>query len=108
MIYSQRKWSFLEESVLSRTIEGLLYTCGSVLKGLEVEARPDENASVLTLFERVFVRENLTCNNPMEIPYYSDFQCCVLTVPAVLMLAMKHVRDSILFVNTVEVMEYSQ
>ena len=53
VIFSQRKLSILD--VLSRTIEGLFYSCGSVLQGLEVEVRPGEDPSVLTLFDRVFV-----------------------------------------------------
>ncbi len=66
VIYSQRKLSIFDESVLSRTIEGLFYSCGSVLQGLEVEVRSGEDPSVLTLFDRVFVRENLTCDKPIE------------------------------------------
>ena len=42
-------------SALSRCIEVLYY------KGLDVEARYGEPPSVLTLFDRVYVRENLTC-----------------------------------------------
>ena len=42
-------------SALSRCIEVLYY------KGLDVEARSGEPPSVLTLFDRVFVHENLTC-----------------------------------------------
>lgn len=72
VIYSQRKLSIFDESVLSRTIEGLFYSCGSVLQGLEVEVRSGEDPSVLTLFDRVFVRENLTCDKPIEVPYYSS------------------------------------
>ena len=34
--------------------------------------RKDEPLSVLTLFERVFVRANLTCDETVEIPYYSS------------------------------------
>ena len=44
-------------SVFSRTVEGLFYSCGSVLQGLEVEVQPGEDPSVLTLFDRVFVRQ---------------------------------------------------
>ena len=44
-----------EECALSRCIEVLYY------KGLDVEARSGEPPSVLTLFDRVFVHENLTC-----------------------------------------------
>ena len=44
-----------EECALSRCIEVLYY------KGLDVKARSGEPPSVLTLFDRVFVHENLTC-----------------------------------------------
>ena len=72
VVYSQRKLSVLEETVFSSTTVDLLYTCGNTLKGVEVEIRRDEPLSVLTLFERVFVRANLTCDEPVEIPYYSS------------------------------------
>ena len=68
VIYSQRKLTVLEEGVLLRTIEGLFYSCDSVLKGLEVEVRPGEDPSVRTLFDRVFVRENLSYDKPIEVP----------------------------------------
>ena len=45
MIYSHRKLSILDERVISRTIKGLFYSCGSVLQGLEVEVRPGEDPS---------------------------------------------------------------
>ena len=58
VIYSQRKLSCLDEHVLSRTVEGLFYSCGSVLQGLEVEVQPGEDPSVLnTLFDGVFVHQ---------------------------------------------------
>ncbi len=68
-----------QEKVLQRTTEGLLYTCGSTFKGIEVDGRcqPNEDQSVLTLFERVFVHENLTCDDPVEVPYYSSDRPCL-------------------------------
>ena len=50
----------------------MLFTCGSSLKGLEVENRSKEGSDMLSLFERVYVRENLTCDDSVEIPYYSS------------------------------------
>ena len=48
----------------SRCIEVLYY------KGLDVKARSGEPPSVLTLFDRVFVHENLTCEE--QVPCYSS------------------------------------
>ena len=53
-----------EECALSRCIEVLYY------KGLDVKARSGEPPSVLTLFDRVFVHENLTCKE--QVPCYSS------------------------------------
>ena len=74
VIYAQRKLSHYDECALSRSIEEILYTCGSSLQGLDVEARSGEPPSVLTLFDRVFVRANLTCEDleQVEVPYYSS------------------------------------
>ena len=72
VVYSQRKLSIVEEIVFSRSVEGILYSCGSVLQGVEVELRPGENVSVMTLFDRLFVRENLLCSDAIEVPFYSS------------------------------------
>ena len=53
-----------EECALSCCIEVLYY------KGLDVEARSGEPPSVLTLFDRVFVHENLTSEE--QVPCYSS------------------------------------
>ena len=55
---------YQEECALSRCIEVLYY------KGLDVKARSGEPPSVLTLFDRVFVHENLTCEE--QVPCYSS------------------------------------
>ena len=65
------KLTYAEQVALSRTVEGLLYTCGSTLKGVQAEAQSQlEIPIVNALFERLHVRENVTCNDPVEIPYY--------------------------------------
>ena len=46
-----------------QTLE-IFYTCGSDLKGLEVERRPRE---VHCIFDHVFVRENLACDDPIKV-----------------------------------------
>ena len=72
VIYSQKKLTLAESTVLFRSLEGLLYSCGSTLKGIEVECRDGEDSSLSTLFERLFVRQNLSCDDPVEVPYYSS------------------------------------
>ena len=72
VIYSQYRLNYSEESVLSQSIEGLLYTCGSSLQGLQVETHLMDPPTVKTLFKRVYVRKNLTCNDPIEVAYYSS------------------------------------
>ena len=71
VLYSQRKLSIVETNALTRTVEGFLYTCGATLCGLEVVQCPDDPPTISTLFQRVFVKGNLTCENPVEVPYYS-------------------------------------
>ena len=61
-----------KHSVLSRTLDGILYMCGSQLNGLEVKSRLGEDPCVLALFDRVYVQENRSCDYPVEIPYYSS------------------------------------
>jgi len=51
---------------LQRIIEELTYTCGSKLQ--DIEDAPTD------LLEQVFVKANLSCNTPIEIPYYSSKQ----------------------------------
>ena len=54
--------------MVRRTLEQMLYTCGSKLD-IEPLIHPP---SAATVFTRVMVRLNLTCNDPVEIPYYSS------------------------------------
>ena len=56
--------------MLYRTIEGLLYTCGSTLKGVQVVTQSRTELPVVK--EKVYVRENIACSDPVEIPYYSS------------------------------------
>ena len=81
----------------------MLYTCGSSLKGLEMEVRLNENEDVLSLFERVYVRENFSCEDPVEIPYYSSEKFA----PTAHALRMTDVKVSIHFVTIVEGRESS-
>lgn len=65
VIYSQRKLTSVESQVLLRTLDGLLFSGGSSLQGIYVDSGED-----ISIFDRVFVRSNLSCDDPVEIPYY--------------------------------------
>ena len=51
------------ERGIGKAIENLEYTCGSTFADIECD-----DHSVL---RSVFVKANLTCNTPTEIPYYT-------------------------------------
>ena len=70
VLYSKHKLTFCEEEAVQRSIQNLLFSCGSNFKGIT-----SGNASYVykfNLFEHVFVRENITCDDCIEIPYYSS------------------------------------
>ena len=62
----------MEGRAIDRAMDQVLYTCGTSLQGLLLDrcgrADPPE---VTTLFERVYCRQNLTCGDLVEVPYYS-------------------------------------
>ena len=60
VLYSKHKLTFCEEEAVQRSIQNLLFSCGSNLKGLQVEMLPTYTSSIVNLFEHVFVRENIT------------------------------------------------
>ena len=65
-----------------RTLEQMLYTCGSKLDIEPIILRGDPS-SAATVFTRVKVRLNLTCNDPVKVPYYlSVLRISVYTVLA--------------------------
>jgi hypothetical protein len=56
VIYVQYKLTYAEEVVLYWTIEGFLYTCGSTLKGEQVEPQSRTELPVVKdLFGKVYV-----------------------------------------------------
>ena len=63
LFYSKNVLKNEEKSELSNILESVQYSCGAVMQDIE-----HEDVSVLT---KVYVRENLTCESPIEIPYYS-------------------------------------
>ena len=74
VLYSKQKLIFNEEEAVQRSIESILYSCGSTLKGLQVQRLPTDQISFEDLFDRVFVRENISCDDCIEIPYYSSYK----------------------------------
>ena len=72
VVYVQHKLSYHDEPVLDRVLDSYLYTCGSSLDGLKEEIGSSDHPSVQDLFSRVYTRKNLTCEAPVEIPYYSS------------------------------------
>ena len=71
VLYSQKKVDYEECVVVRRTLEQIPYTCGSKLDIEPIILRGDPS-SAATVFTRVMVRLNLTCNDPVEVPYYSS------------------------------------
>lgn len=66
------KWRFLyckyslkrdQREKLEQLVEDLDYTCGSIFANIEA----DEDS----VLNSVYVKANLTCNSPIEIPYYT-------------------------------------
>ena len=67
VIYALHKLRYAEVLKLQVLIGDVLYTCGSTLQELDIEG-----AESSELLSKVFVRANLTCQNPVEVPYYSS------------------------------------
>ena len=64
VIYVQYKLIHAEEVALYRTKEGLFYTRGSTLKGVQVATQSRTQLSIVKdLFGKVYVQENITCND---------------------------------------------
>ena len=62
LLYTKNVLTSKEKSELNNILENVQYSCGSVMQDIE-----HEDDSILT---KVYVRENLTCESSMEIPYY--------------------------------------
>ena len=77
VLYSQKKVSFGERMVVRRTLEEMLYSYGSKLD-IEPVILGGDPSSAATVFTRVMVRLNITCSDPVEVPYYSSvLRICV-------------------------------
>lgn len=72
VLHSKHKISLGDKNVLKRTLEDILYSCGSSLKEVSPLIQPRDDTTCKSLFERIFVRENLDCQSPVEVPYFSS------------------------------------
>lgn len=70
VMYAQRKHH--DVRVLLRSIDHVLYVCGSKLCDVELVLMPSDPSSTTDVLQRVFVRENLCCPDDMEVPFYSS------------------------------------
>ena len=64
VMYATRKVHFQDIAYLKAKLEMAIYTCGSSLQDLCGAEDP--------VLSRIFVRANLSCADPVEIPYYSS------------------------------------
>ena len=72
VLHSAKKLKLKELEELDRALEDVDYTCGTVLQDYVKDPE--------CILSRVFVRQDLKCAMPMEIPYYSSSSfplvCC--------------------------------
>ena len=71
VIYAQKKLSFQEVLQVERILEDVYFTCGSSLQDID-SSHGVGSTTDSRLLSKVFVRANLTCNDPVEIPFYSS------------------------------------
>ena len=64
LLHAKRKLQANKLNELKRVLNDLLYSCGSSLTELDEEIADD-------IVNTVFVQENLSCNQTIELPYYS-------------------------------------
>ncbi|PKC04797.1 hypothetical protein RhiirA5_421760 [Rhizophagus irregularis] len=69
VIYSKSKLALQESEELARFLDEIQFTCGDSFYDI---ASNDTNDSMKKLFSIVKVNNTLTCNSPIEIPYYSS------------------------------------
>ena len=72
VLRSKHKLSIDDKIILERTLEDTLFSCGSNFQDVKPMNYPSDSPHTKSLFERVFVRENLNCEMPMEVTYYSS------------------------------------
>ena len=71
-MHSQRRLKPTEVVALKRLITKFSYVCGSVLSEYQGTGRDPQGE--IEMLKRVYIRENLSCDSKIELPYYSvDF-----------------------------------
>lgn len=85
VLYSKTKLNAIEVSTLKRYFDTIQYACGDTFENAENESSDsehDDSDNIGDLFKKVKINDSLTCNLPMEVPYYSSglfenicFQC---------------------------------
>ena len=71
VIYSATKLGGQENAILTKILGLYQYSCGSELQELMPE-NPERAPRISALLEKVFVKSNLSCATPVEVPYYSS------------------------------------
>ena len=69
LLHAQRKLSNSDLQALTKMISKFSYVCGSTLS--EYQGTGGEPKIQREIFQKVFVRENLSCVSKIELPYYS-------------------------------------
>ena len=73
VLYSASKLLVSELTVLNKLFDTYEYSCGSSLQELKiVDAHSDKIKRVNAVLDKVFVRQNISCRNAIEVPYFSS------------------------------------
>ena len=71
VIYSASKLNVTEQIILDKILDIYIYSCGAKLQDLKVKDS-DRAPRVNALLDKIFVKQNISCQNAVEIPYYSS------------------------------------
>ena len=101
VLHSKHKISFKDQKVLLQTLEDILFSCGASFKEVSPSIQPeDRSEAASSIFNCVFVRENLSCEMPVEVTYFSSesfvdicVHCaCINSTQAALTLLIRFVQ----------------
>ncbi|XP_074641196.1 uncharacterized protein LOC141898942 [Tubulanus polymorphus] len=70
VMYSNKKLTQKEKDLIECITKGFSYSCGMVLQ--EAIDKDELSEGECEVLSKVFVRANLSCNSPIEVPYYSS------------------------------------